>query len=175
MSMQLGPDFVFDPRIQEPDSTIKTVRLRERGVSDLGFLSDLAGKWEGEGFNTIWRPLFDPRFPDQHHFLELNLTRETLQFEVVEGPIPNRGLLQEDIDMYGVHYLQKVTDQNTGEALHFEPGIWLNIPETTQPRERPSPRSSSTRVPRNPLSPSRRLPTRPSSARRTSRGSPRTW
>jgi hypothetical protein len=133
--MQLGPDFVFDPRIQEPESTVKTVRLAASPTSDLGFLADLPGRWEGPGFNTIWRPFFDPEYPDQHHFLELNVTDETLQFEIVEGKIPNRGLLQADIDMYGVHYLQKVKDTNTGEALHFEPGIWLNIPSTTNPHE----------------------------------------
>jgi hypothetical protein len=34
-----------------------------------------------------------------------------------------------------VHYLQQITDQNTGEGLHFEPGIWLTIPPTDQPSE----------------------------------------
>jgi len=139
MSMQLAPDFVFDPRIQEPESTVRTISAAlETAPSNLGPLADLPGTWVGPGFNTIWRPLFDPLHPDQHHFLELNVTQETLQIEEVQGKIPNRGLLQQDIDMFGVHYLQQVKDQNTGEALHFEPGIWLNIPPTDAPAQPPT-------------------------------------
>jgi hypothetical protein len=137
MSMELAPDFVFDPRIQEPESTVRTVTL-DAAVSNLGPLADLPGTWVGPGFNTIWRPLFDSAHPEQRHFLELNVTEETLQIEEVQGAIPNRGLLQKDIKMYGVHYLQQVKDQNTREALHFEPGIWLNIPQTQSPEELPT-------------------------------------
>jgi hypothetical protein len=139
MSMQLAPDFVFDPRIQEPESTVRTIAAAlDAAPSNLGPLADLPGTWVGPGFNTIWRPLFDPLHPEQRHFLELNVTEETLQIEEVQGAIPNRGLLQKDINMYGVHYLQQVKDQNTGEALHFEPGIWLNIPATDDPAEPPT-------------------------------------
>jgi hypothetical protein len=142
MSMQLSPDFVFDPRIQEPESPVKTVTLTAAAVEtsgpDLGPLADLPGSWAGTGFNTIWRPFHDPQNPDQNRFLELNVTDETLDIEVVQGAIPNRGLLQPDINMYGVHYLQQVSDSNTKEALHFEPGIWLNIPSTTGPQEPPT-------------------------------------
>jgi hypothetical protein len=105
------------------------------GGEKLGPLAKFPGKWEGTGFNMIWRPLHDPKNPKQGHFLELNLTVETIQIQVVQGPIPNRGLLQEDIFMSGVHYLQQIKDSNTDEGLHFEPGIWLTIPKTTQPRE----------------------------------------
>lgn len=138
MSMQLDQDFVFDPRIQEPESTLRTAVAPEEAPSNLGPLAGLVGSWEGPGFNTIWRPFFNPAYPDQHHFLELNRTHEKLEIEEVKGAIPNRGLLQRDINMYGVHYLQQVSDVNTGEALHFEPGIWLNIPATTNPQEPPT-------------------------------------
>jgi len=30
-------------------------------------------------------------------------------------------------------YLHRVTDGQTGGALHIEPGLWLNIPATTEP------------------------------------------
>lgn len=140
MSMQLKPDFVFDPRIQEPESPVTRVMAPSPGeaVSNLGPLADLVGTWVGPGFNTIWRPFFDPSIPGQNHFLELNRTEERLEIEEVKGAIPNRGLLQADINMYGVHYLQQVSDVNTGEALHFEPGIWLNIPATSNPQEPPT-------------------------------------
>lgn len=134
MSMQLASDFVFDPTIQVPGA--EDYPPPTRGVapplpaSNLGALSLLPGSWQGPGFNTIWRPVHNP---EQDRFLELNVTLETLQVEEIQGAIPNRGLLQADINMFGVHYLQQVKDQNTGEALHFEPGIWLNIPLTTDP------------------------------------------
>jgi len=49
--------------------------------------------------------------------------------------VPNRGLAtQPDIFLYGLHYLQRVTDAdapafpNAGEALHIEPGLFMNVP-----------------------------------------------
>ncbi|HLM66818.1 MAG TPA: heme-binding protein, partial [Longimicrobium sp.] len=104
-------------------------------TENLGPLAKFPGTWTGTGFNMIWRPLHDPKFPKQGHFLELNLIEETMQIDRIQGAIPNRGLLQPDIFMAGVHYLQQIKDANTGEGLHFEPGIWLTIPQTIQPRE----------------------------------------
>ncbi len=55
---------------------------------------------------------------------------------MIPGCIPNRGLLQPDIQMAGVRYLQQVGDANfpaPGNGLHIEPGIWVNIPATTNP------------------------------------------
>ena len=46
----------------------------------------------------------------QDRFLELNLTSETLVFEEIPGAIPNRGLDQKDIEMFGVHYMQQISD-----------------------------------------------------------------
>jgi hypothetical protein len=103
----------------------------------LGPLAQLPGRWEGTGFNTIWRPLHDPANPGQSHFLELNLTVETIEFDRIGGQIPNRGLLQTDLIMFGLHYLQQVSD-NFGNGLHIEPGVWLNVPATTNPQVPPS-------------------------------------
>jgi hypothetical protein len=41
--------------------------------------------------HRIWPPLHDPAQPNQDHSLELNLTSETLQFEEINGPLPDRG------------------------------------------------------------------------------------
>ncbi len=104
--------------------------------STLGPLADLPGKWQGTGFNQIWRPFRagpgDP--PSQDRFLELNLTTETLEFEEISGPIPNRGFLQGDISMFGLTYLQKISDVVSG-GIHIEPGIWAVVPKTTDPLE----------------------------------------
>ena len=108
----------------------------------LGPLAQLPGRWVGQGFNMIWRPFFDTT-GTQDHFLELNLTDETIDFAPIGGNIPNRGLLQSDLFMTGLTYLQAVNDHNlsTPEApvgLHAEPGVWLNVPATSDPQEPPT-------------------------------------
>lgn len=102
----------------------------------LGPLAPLAGNWSGSGFNVIWRPFHadaSTQPPNQDHFLELNLTSETLAVEGITGPIPNRGLLQADINMFGLTYLQQLSDANRKAGLHIEPGIWATVPATTDP------------------------------------------
>jgi hypothetical protein len=82
--------------------------------------------------------------PDQDRFLELNLTRETLCFEEIPGAIPNRGLLQPDINMFGLRYLQTISDANIEDeegkptGLHLETGIWKTVPQTEHPQEVPT-------------------------------------
>jgi hypothetical protein len=100
----------------------------------LGPLAALPGTWKGTGFNTIWRP----HFKVQDRFLELNLTRETLEFEAIPGAIPNRGFAQKDINMFGVHYLQQISDSTLSAGIHLEPGIWATVPRTKVPDEPPT-------------------------------------
>jgi hypothetical protein len=102
----------------------------------LGPLAALPGTWVGTGFNTIWRPHFPSG--NQDRFLELNLTSETLVFEEIPGAIPNRGLDQKDIEMFGVHYMQKIDDSTLSAGIHLEPGIWATVPRTTAPKEPPT-------------------------------------
>ena len=105
----------------------------------LGLLAPLVGTWTGNGFNQIFRPQQPATGSD--NFLELNLTSETLQFTEIPGEIPNRGFLQQDISLFGMTYLQQVSDLNVKDTsgnpagIHIEPGIWLNIPSTTNPQE----------------------------------------
>jgi len=99
-------------------------------LNRLGPLAGLVGKWAGTGFNAIWRP---DHTAGTDRFLELNMTIETLTFEAIDGDIPNRGLLQDDLIMTGVSYLQKVSDSNLKAGLHLEPGLWLSVPPTTNP------------------------------------------
>ena len=99
-------------------------------AADLGLLADLAGNWHGHGFNLIARPDHDGGGP---LFLELNQTDETLKFDPIGSPVPNRGFLQQDITLFGLTYLQKISDTITGGALHIEPGIWVTQPAITQP------------------------------------------
>lgn len=111
-------------------------------ASNLGPLADLAGTWVGTGFNLISLPDFSSKAPStgpRDFRLKLNATVETLQFTPIGGAVPNRGVVsapgshtgQPDISLFGLTYLQRVSDQATNEALHVEPGIWVNVPPTT--------------------------------------------
>ena len=100
----------------------------------LGLLAGLAGNWHGHGFNLIARPDKERGGP---LFLELNQTEETLKIDPIGSSIPNRGFAQDDIELFGLTYLQKISDSVTGGALNIEPGIWVTQPPTTAPQEDP--------------------------------------
>ena len=100
----------------------------------LGYLSELAGTWEGRGFNLIARPDFHDK---ANLYLQLNQTHETLTITPIGSAIPNRGFGQDDIELFGLSYLQKIHDHQTGGALHLEPGLWITQPGTTYPLKNP--------------------------------------
>ncbi len=135
--MAINTDVVFEPLpalqqpIHFPFSLIQ---------HPLGPLNDLTGTWGGkkQGFNVIWRPSDIKVNPGQDHFLELNLTDETIEFTAISGAIPNRGLLQGDMNMFGLTYLQQISDANLNAGLHIEPGIWAVVPKTQDPAEGPT-------------------------------------
>jgi hypothetical protein len=131
--MHLETDFAFEPLPAVADAEAHPFS----SIDDpLGPLAALPGTWVGTGFNTIWRPHFPSGTQDR--FLELNLTSETLEFEEIPGAIPNRGLDQKDIEMFGVHYLQQISDSVLSAGIHLEPGIWATVPATTAPQEPPT-------------------------------------
>jgi hypothetical protein len=132
--MDIDDDFVFRPLSNIAPKIKQLESVLPEPQDPLGPLGQLRGTWKGTGFNTIWRPLFDPENPQQKHFLELNLTVEQLAFVEIDGQIPNRGLLQGDLFMAGLHYLQQISD-NHNNGLHLEPGLWLAVPPTTNPLE----------------------------------------
>jgi hypothetical protein len=138
--MELATEFIFQPLPLPPSES--PVKFPVPDVKDrLGPLTELAGKWNGEGFNVIWRP---DHGQGSNHFLELNLTSELLEFTPISGPIPNRGFLQPDIYMYGLTYMQQISDANVKDSnqnkagLHVEPGLWAVIPQTRDPSEVPT-------------------------------------
>jgi len=130
--MKIEDDFVFRPL----PAVARTIHFPFPPIlNPLGPLASLAGTWGGTGFNVIWRP---DHTPGQDRFLELNLTNESLQFDAISGPIPNRGLVQPDINMFGLTYLQQISDANLNAGLHVEPGIWAVVPKTSDPKEGPT-------------------------------------
>jgi hypothetical protein len=147
--MPIDKDFALVPIPAIPDPPHLHALPNALGVNaallppPLGALAGLRGTWKGNGFNQIWRP-FHPtggQPPTQDRFLELNLTHETLEFTEIPGEIPNRGLLQPDIKLFGLTYLQQVQDANVkgpnGQpaGIHIEPGIWIKVPATTDPSD----------------------------------------
>ena len=127
------PDFAF-AGLDTPEAPAAAIRALG-GPDPLGALAGLEGTWKGHGFNAIWRP-HNP--PSQDRFLELNVTDETLVFTKINGPIPNRGLAMHDINMFGLTYMQQISETSTGAGLHIEPGIWATVPHTTDPNVPPS-------------------------------------
>ena len=145
--MHFDPNFVFTPLppvADAPGDPLPPIpAMDEDFVAPLpnpyGPLLMLPGHWAGEGFNMIFRPILDPSVP-QAHYLELNLTRETIDFAFIRGAIPNRGSLQPDIAMFGLTYLQQISDVNSSTpdhvvGLHAEPGVWAHVPPTSNPAE----------------------------------------
>ena len=133
--MDLKANFSFRPL----PPLAHPIHLPFPGILDpLGPLKDLPGTWIGTGFNTIWRPFFPKGPGGEDEFLELNLTSEQIEFTAISGAIPNRGFLQPDINMFGLTYLQQISDAVVGGGLHIEPGIWATVPQTTNPAEPPT-------------------------------------
>jgi hypothetical protein len=121
-------------------------RVLGTAVPGLGPLAAFTGTFRGSGFNLIFRPdsaktptpLPKP-ITGSDNVLELNLTQETLSFSASLGNVPNRGSGQQaDAFLNGVPYLQTISDVTIPSqpvGIHFEPGIWLAVPPTTDPAE----------------------------------------
>jgi hypothetical protein len=149
-TINLPPDFKFD----QVQFYKKQVPPRTQ-PAPLGTLAKLAGSFTGTGFNAIFRPNSGPpprgtTFPNpvsptppafpSDNVLELNLTKETVTFSQPLSAVPNRGFgSQNDIFLNGVPYVQAVNDvtnMETGRGdgnatgIHFETGLWMNIPAT---------------------------------------------
>lgn len=136
----MSTPFAFHPLPPIADIAPKVdAGVLERALNPLGPLQHLAGSWSGVGFNVIWRPHrivpSPPNDAAQDRFLELNLTHDEIVFTGIGGPIPNRGLLQGDIKMFGLTYMEQIHDANLGAGLHTEPGIWAVVPATSDPDE----------------------------------------
>lgn len=148
--MPIDTDFKFGHIVAAPAAALATAAP----LDPRGLLAGLVGNlplaapgqdnpkrsWSGQGFNLIWRPNFGNESGTKDFFLELNLTQETSDFTDITGSgqnvgIANRGALQKDILLGGIAYLQQVTDRTSGVGQHFEPGVWINVPNTTNPAE----------------------------------------
>src|ERR1700749_3786416 len=133
--MELATDFVFQP-LDNDEGAPPAPAPAAAPAQGLGPLAGLAGSWRGPGFNAIWRP----HRGASDHFLELNVTNDQIDLTAIDGNIPNRGLVTPQIFMHGLTYLQQISDANVQvngvpAGLHIEPGVWINVPPTTDPQE----------------------------------------
>jgi hypothetical protein len=140
--MESAADLIFGPLppIEEPAPSAadeEPATFAAAAANPLGPLAGLVGSWTGSGFNVIWRPHRSPSGSlVQDHVLELNMTFEQLDFGPSLEQIPNRGLLQRNMSLHGLNYLQKISDSSEQDKLqHFEPGLWVLVPPTDDPRE----------------------------------------
>ena len=82
-----------------------------------------------------------PRPPGISVYLVIRSVRRSYlrpNFGPTLGKIPNRGLLEPDISLAGLKYVQQVFDINLSAAQHFEPGLWVYVPRTGDPQEPPT-------------------------------------
>lgn len=98
----------------------------------LGPLAALPGTWIGSGFSVIPHPDLGG---DQPLRLDLRETQESLTFTHVQSSVPRQLAAGPADKLVGIHYLQRLNDAATGEALHVEPGMWLTVASTTEPTE----------------------------------------
>jgi hypothetical protein len=131
--MELAANFAFQPLDNDEAAATALAAAADQG---LGPIAGLAGSWSGQGFNAIWRP----HRGTSDHFLELNVTNDQIDLTVINGQIPNRGLLTAQIFLRGLTYLQQISDANVEvngapAGLHIEPGLWVNVPATADPHE----------------------------------------
>lgn len=99
------------PANADTASSFRAVSTHTITSDYLGPLADFPGFWDGTGFSLIARPDFDSENEDGF-FLQLNMFRETMEFQTIGSPLINRGSKQGDIPLFGVTYLQRVTGQN---------------------------------------------------------------
>ncbi|KAM0558067.1 hypothetical protein ACHAPJ_005234 [Fusarium lateritium] len=124
----------------------------------LDALEKFTGTFRGFGFNTIFRPSstrtktkFDkePTDKNEDNVLQLNLTGETQVFGDILKEVPNRGLFdQADINLTGLPYTQTIVDAMPPRedepapaeppAIHFEPGLWMRVPNVEEMSKLPS-------------------------------------
>ena len=145
-------DFVWGqiPSMRDPSGSAPGVRPLAAAAQpepELGAIASFTGTFKGAGFNTIFRPqdfavtptpLPTPAHGPDDNILELNLTEESLAFSAALGSIPNRGMVQGDVFLNGIPYLQKINDVSDPAqpvGIHFEPGVWLSVPPTVVPPE----------------------------------------
>lgn len=139
--MNIFEKFRYSPR---------SIQKAQPGDEELGPLQLLPGTWRslpGRGWNMIALPFADGPFD---YRLLLNQYDETLEFNLVDKAVPNRGIrrgggsvVQTDQFLVALDYEQTVEqvkavdEPESGQAgppglpIHHEPGLWLHMTNNT--------------------------------------------
>lgn len=131
---------------RQPESRQRSIDIAQSGDENLGPLQLLPGRWRsrGRGWNMIALPFARTEVNALNYRLLLNQYDEELNFTVVDGPVPNRGVnddqsAQTDQVIFALDYEQvihqvAVEDRPQsavaglpGLAIHHEPGLFLNV------------------------------------------------
>jgi len=120
------------------------------GDEELGPFAQLPGKWVNDpvlapaGFNMVALPYAPPDSPLNYRLL-LNRYKESLQFDLVDKAVANRGiersdsLLERDQFVVTLDYMQAIAQivaadypvsglaGRQGQGIHREPGLWLHM------------------------------------------------
>ncbi|WP_444901233.1 heme-binding protein [Microbulbifer sp. SSSA007] len=131
----------------------KIIKEPDPSNEDLGPLKEFPGIWENTGDfkNHGWNIIALPFLVldkcgeiESTYRLLVNQYNEKLTFNALDGPVPNRGVIQqtkENLDqfLFALEYEQTITQvasedfPNSGRAgdpgavIHDEPGLWLHI------------------------------------------------
>ena len=133
-----------DPTTGIPPTPIGQADGSEQGTYRQ-LLSDLQGRWVGEGINTLWVPTLDAPTPTQPPMYNpepgqpskplprfvSSRTTETIVVRDALGSVPNKGD-KDDFSELAAPYEQRTYDEN-GNLIHAENGFWLVTPATQQP------------------------------------------
>ncbi len=135
-------------RLRSHPRALRAARAPNPDAEALGPLGALPGLWRslpGRGWNLIALPFAGATNADGRDFrLLMNQFDETLDFQLVDTGVPNRGIAgappqEADQILAALNYLQKVTqlvaedEPVSGDAgapdtpIHQEPGLWLHM------------------------------------------------
>lgn len=126
----------------------------KEAAQQLGPLALLVGEWvslPGHGWNMIALPFGGPTNKGLNYRLLLNQYNETLTFDELAGPVPNRGIAKtpcgnvEEADQFigAIQYFQKIDQIAVGDfppstlggepgaTIHEETGMWLHMTNET--------------------------------------------
>lgn len=126
----------------------------KEATQQLGKLAQLVGEWislPGHGWNMIALPFAGSTNEGLNYRLLLNQYDETLTFDELAGPVPNRGIVKnpcgkfEEADQFigAIQYFQKINQINVsdfppsklrgdiGGTIHEETGMWLHMTNET--------------------------------------------
>jgi hypothetical protein len=102
-------------------------RPAQAAADELGPLANLVGNWIGsKGYELIAVPLEEVDHTEGFRVI-LRPYTETLVFTPIGAPVPDRGGPAGDMFITGVLYQTRISDLETGEPLHLENGMFLNL------------------------------------------------